>query len=119
MNNKKYYSISEVTEILNIRSHQLRYLEKILPNITVHKLRNRRYYTISDIECFRSYIVKNIENIQLTVPIMPLQESGGYNLTQLLEERPQKLSADKIQQINNLIKNFRDLSISIGQVLAN
>lgn len=50
MQNKKYYSISEVTKLLNIHSHQLRYLERLLPNLTIHKIRNRRYYTRQDIE---------------------------------------------------------------------
>lgn len=69
MNNKKYYSINEVSKILNITHNQLRYLEKILSDITVYKIRNRKYYTANDIKNFKSYLIENVENAQLTMPI--------------------------------------------------
>lgn len=54
MKDKKYYSVSEVSKILNINHNQLRYLEKILPNITIYKIRKRRYYTANNIKNFKS-----------------------------------------------------------------
>lgn len=68
---KKYYSISEVSSKLNIPDYTIRYFEKSNPNFKVKKLRNRRYYTIEDIEIIREsislgnplYIISRIDNL--------------------------------------------------------
>lgn len=53
---KKYYNIGEVSEMLNLPAHRLRYLDKSLgSNLT--KIRGRRYYTLADIE-----LIKKITN---------------------------------------------------------
>ncbi|XVN42903.1 MAG: MerR family transcriptional regulator [Candidatus Rickettsia vulgarisii] len=197
MNDKKYYSNSEVSKILNINHNQLRYLEKILSHITIYKIRNRKYYTAEDIEHFKSYIMKNMDSVQLTMPIEPqrcesvtenfekptsltesvrvallyepdmltstyyLQNEHNVISNQLITDKklPEKsldlatpcvyeddmplfalasrenilskfndedlgqssvtkLSDDRLQQINNLIKNLRDLSLFIEQALS-
>jgi DNA-binding transcriptional MerR regulator len=63
MENKKYYSISEVTKILRIHDYQLRYLEKISANFTVHKVRGRRYYTNKDIDFLKNSLEQSAKNI--------------------------------------------------------
>jgi len=97
MQDKKYYSISEVTNLLNIPSHQLRYLEKRLPYFVIHKINNRRYYTSQDIKYLKTHIAPKI--LKLEQPIIP------------------KLSDDQINKINCLIKNFQDLAIFIRQIV--
>ncbi|WP_425360046.1 MerR family transcriptional regulator [Candidatus Tisiphia endosymbiont of Ceraclea dissimilis] len=98
MQDKKYYSISEVTKLLNIHSHQLRYLERMLPNLAIHKIRNRRYYTSQDIEYLKTHMANKIVPLEL--------------------EQPADLLDNQINKIDYLIKNFYDLSLTIQQILS-
>jgi DNA-binding transcriptional MerR regulator len=99
MQDKKYYSISEVTNLLNIPSHQLRYLEKKLPELVIHQIRNRRYYTSNNITYLKDYLAKNI-----------LIDSEESMLEKSLDNHEYR--------INKLIKNFQNLAILIKQVIA-
>lgn len=47
---KKYFSISEVSEIIGLPEHKLRYIEKTNNKIKITKIRGRRYYKTSDIQ---------------------------------------------------------------------
>jgi len=56
---KKYYSISEVSHILGIKPHNLRYAEGNLGSkLTI--IRGRRHYKSSDIETIRAYFAQNV-----------------------------------------------------------
>jgi len=100
MQDKKYYSVGEVTKILNIHSHQVRYLELVVPNLVIHKIRNRRHYTNDNIKNLRDYIIaKNIIKSEKTIVA--------------------KLSDSQINRINCLIQNFRILSINIQKIIVN
>ncbi|WP_341756161.1 MULTISPECIES: MerR family transcriptional regulator [unclassified Candidatus Tisiphia] len=98
MQDKKYYSIGEVTKLLNIHSYQLRYLERMLPNLTIHKIRNRRYYTSQDIEYLKTHMTTKSVPIEL--------------------EQPLDLLDNQVNKIDCLIKNFYDLSLTIQQILS-
>ena len=41
---KKYFSIAEVSEITGLSTHKLRYVEKSDLNLSIIKMRGRRYY---------------------------------------------------------------------------
>lgn len=58
MKSKKYYTISEVTHILNVRGSQLRYLEKALSTLRVIQVKGRRYYTNENIKIIQSKLSK-------------------------------------------------------------
>lgn len=93
---KKYSSIGEVIKLLNIQAHQLRYLESILPELAVHKIRNRRYYTNHDIEYLRNHLAKSKSN----------------------KDQPITLSMiNRIQRIDQLINKFLTLSVSINKLI--
>jgi DNA-binding transcriptional MerR regulator len=47
---KKYYTIGEVSELMDLPSHVLRFWEKSFPAIKPQKARGRRYYKIDDID---------------------------------------------------------------------
>lgn len=47
---KRYFSIQDVANITGIKPSKLRYLEKNSQDLAVNKIRNRRYYSIEDIE---------------------------------------------------------------------
>ena len=57
--NKKYYSISEVSELCNIKSHTLRFWEKEFQDLKpITRKGNRRYYQVQDIQ-----LVKKIQSL--------------------------------------------------------
>ena len=56
---KKYYSISEVSELCNIKSHTLRFWEKEFKDLKpITRKGNRRYYQAQDIQ-----LVKTIQSL--------------------------------------------------------
>ncbi len=58
---KKYYAISEVAELLGLKQHALRYADNLLGRkLTV--IRGRRYYTKPDIEIIRNSLVKTTDS---------------------------------------------------------
>ena len=80
---KKYYSISEVSELCNIKSHTLRFWEKEFKDLRpITRKGNRRYYQAEDIQ-----LVKTIQSL--------LYEEGmtisgaKKNLQSNLREEPQ------------------------------
>lgn len=52
---KKYFSISETSEITSLPINKLRYIEKSDPKIKVTKIRERRYYTRQHIDYIRKH----------------------------------------------------------------
>jgi DNA-binding transcriptional MerR regulator len=81
--NKKYYSISEVSELCNVKSHTLRFWEKEFKDLKpITRKGNRRYYQAEDIQ-----LVKTIQSL--------LYEEGmtisgaKKNLQSNLREKPQ------------------------------
>ena len=81
--NKKYYSISEVSELCNVKSHTLRFWEKEFKDLKpITRKGNRRYYQAEDIQ-----LVKTIQSL--------LYEEGmtisgaKKNLQSSLREKPQ------------------------------
>lgn len=47
---KKYFTIGEVGEICDLKSHVLRYWEQMFPQLQPSKRRGRRYYQKKDVE---------------------------------------------------------------------
>jgi DNA-binding transcriptional MerR regulator len=97
--NKKYSSIGEVIKLLNIQAYQLRYLESTLPELTVYKIRNRRYYTNNEIEYLRNHLAKNKNDKEQ--PIIT------------------KSTTNQVQRIDQLINKFRILSGKINELINN
>lgn len=50
---KKYYPIGEVSEMLSISQHSLRYMDNIL-KLKVTRIRGRRYYKQDEIELLKA-----------------------------------------------------------------
>lgn len=57
--NKKYYSISEVAEMLKIKMHNLRHMDELLGK-KLTRIRGRRYYQTKDIELLKSILGSKI-----------------------------------------------------------
>ena len=64
---KKYFSISEVSQITGVPVHKLRYLEKSKTGIEVFQIRGRRYYTASDIALINKILEQNNKSGQLNL----------------------------------------------------
>ncbi|MEA3404987.1 MAG: MerR family transcriptional regulator [Pseudomonadota bacterium] len=47
---KKYFTIGEVSELCDLKSHVLRYWEQVFPQLEPSKRSGRRYYQRSDVE---------------------------------------------------------------------
>ncbi|GJM06869.1 MAG: MerR family transcriptional regulator [marine bacterium B5-7] len=50
---KRYFTIGEVSELCEVKSHVLRYWESEFPPLRPSKRRGRRYYTRDDVEMVR------------------------------------------------------------------
>jgi DNA-binding transcriptional MerR regulator len=64
MMSKKYYSISEVADILGVKAHNLRYLDALLGK-KLTRIRGRRYYQLKDIDILR----KNLEVVSPEIAV--------------------------------------------------
>ena len=47
---KKYFTIGEVSELCDLKSHVLRYWEQVFPQLEPSKRSGRRYYQRADVE---------------------------------------------------------------------
>jgi DNA-binding transcriptional MerR regulator len=75
--NKKYYTINEVSNLVNVSQASLRYFEKISPKFKICKIRGRRYYTEQDIQNLNAHFCKGIkmdgENILMQIEYLEKQ----------------------------------------------
>ncbi len=122
MESKRYYSISEVTKILEAHDYQLRYLEKISPNFIIYKIRGRRYYTNKDIEFLKNLLQQNNKDISTT---NNYTKSKGLKRAKPLATKlikPLQLELQEVSSISNkidsLINKFNKLSIGLKEVMA-
>ncbi len=97
MQQTKYYTISEVADLLNISQPSLRYFEKIIARLKIRKIRGRRYYSQENIEILRNKI-GNITTVN----------SGQKQYSFFAEEKPQisKEKQTKIVNSKNIIEKI-------------
>lgn len=85
--NKKYCTISEVSEILGVKEHNLRYLDPLLgKKLTV--IRGRRYYQEGDIDIIKKALATNSKVIKVT----PSAESMDNLMNSMLTLRDELIS---------------------------
>jgi DNA-binding transcriptional MerR regulator len=87
--NKKYFSINEVSNITGFSHSQLRYLEKTNPDIKIHQINSRRYYTQENINLIQKNHAKLLPFEQYIMDTQDHQQ--------------------KIEQLDQLIAKFRSL----------
>ena len=98
---KKYYSISEVSELCNIKSHTLRFWEKEFKDLKpITRKGNRRYYQIQDIK-----LIKKIQSL--------LYEDG---MTISGAKKNIMSSSKKENQADNSHKIVRDLEDLLDKI---
>ena len=98
---KKYYSISEVSELCDIKSHTLRFWEKEFKDLKpITRKGNRRYYQSQDIK-----LIKKIQSL--------LYEDG---MTISGAKKNIKSSSKKENQADNSRKIVRDLEDLLDKI---
>jgi len=98
---KKYYSISEVSELCNIKSHTLRFWEKEFNDLKpLTRKGNRRYYQSQDIK-----LIKKIQSL--------LYEEG---MTISGAKKNIMSSSEKVNQADNSHKILKDLEDLLDKI---
>lgn len=107
---KKYFTIGEVSEICQLKSHVLRYWEQVFPQLNPNKRRGRRYYQKADVELLVE--IKSLLHEQgYTIPGAKARLSQA-NFTHTLVEgathdETGSHSLDKIKQLHHELITFK------------
>lgn len=101
---KKYYRIGEVSELIGVEPHVLRYWEGEFRQIRTHRVAKQRLYRIEDIDFIRR--------------IKTLLYDQGFTIAgakrQIAEEHKIKDAGDSI---NRLLKEIRHELIAIREII--
>ena len=100
---KRYFTISEVSELCEVKAHVLRYWEQEFSVLAPQKRRGRRYYTYDDIILVRK--------------IRRLLYDEGFSIVgarkQLTQKPEQKTRASLGGVIQNLESIIREIDVAI------
>ncbi|WP_029935845.1 MerR family transcriptional regulator [Thiomicrospira pelophila] len=107
---KKYFTIGEVSQICQLKSHVLRYWEQVFPQLNPNKRRGRRYYQKADVELLIE--IKSLLHEQgYTIPGAKARLSQANYTQDLIESAVQEdvatNSLDKIKQIHTELLTFK------------
>jgi DNA-binding transcriptional MerR regulator len=108
---KKYFSITEAGNMCALPAHKLRYIDKTDKNISIVKIRGRRYYTKENL----LYLIKHYSDIE-QIDIKPIEKSiiSGTTTPPLNEKTipTDNIEIDHsiIEQIDILLEKFYKLS---------
>ena len=109
MLSKKYFSITEASNMSALAPHKLRYIDKVDQNISIVKIRGRRYYTMENIK----YLVDQYADIDQPIINKPVQEPIE---TQINHQETSKTDHQFIARIDHLLNNFNDLAKHLRQI---
>lgn len=76
MHSKKYYTISEVAEMLSVSQSSLRYAEKTLPKLKIRTLNGRRYYNDENIRMLKNKIGKPLDYSSILLKLDYLEKQS-------------------------------------------
>ena len=99
---KKYYSISEVSDLCNIKSHTLRFWEKEFKDLKpITRKGNRRYYQADDIQ-----LVKTIQTLlyEEGMTIAGAKKNLQFKLRAEPQDNKLKKVIDDLEALLNKIK---------------
>ena len=112
---KTYYSISEVSKMLNIQEHTIRFWDSKLPELSQRKIRGKtRFFNLKQIEKLSKLndILKKNDSITLAYEILSKNNnknsSININNTDNLKGDSIKLRQNNLK-IKNISKNLKDL----------
>jgi len=109
---KKYFTIGEVAELCQLKSHVLRYWEQVFPQLEPSKRRGRRYYQRVDVELVLE--IKTLLHDQgFTIPGAKSRlAKKGTDLTDATLNSDQKSSLELLQSMQQELREFRQYIVN-------
>ena len=109
---KKYFTIGEVAELCQLKSHVLRYWEQVFPQLEPSKRRGRRYYQRVDVELVLE--IKTLLHDQgFTIPGAKSRlAKKGPDLTDATLNSDQKSSLELLQSMQQELQEFRQYIVN-------
>lgn len=102
---KKYFTIGEVSEYCQLKSHVLRYWEQVFPQLQPNKRRGRRYYQKRDVELVIE--IKSLLHDQgFTISGAKIRLAKGDLVAEKLENAPQSIE-QQLQVMRNELRTFQ------------
>lgn len=106
---KKYFTIGEVSEYCQLKSHVLRYWEQVFPQLQPNKRRGRRYYQKRDVELVIE--IKSLLHDQgFTISGAKVRLAKGDLIAEKLESAPQPIE-QQLQVMRNELRTFQQYFI--------
>jgi|ACQI01.1.fsa_nt_gi DNA-binding transcriptional MerR regulator len=104
---KKYFTIGEVAELSELKSHVLRYWEQVFPQLEPSKRRGRRYYQKKDVLLVLE--IKSLLHDQgFTIPGAKVRLSKRHlDVSDSNLDQEQRSVVEELQQIQSELKEFR------------
>lgn len=105
---KKYFTIGEVSEICQLKSHVLRYWEQVFPQLKPNKRRGRRYYQKADVELLVE--IKSLLHEQgYTIPGAKARLSQMSYTQTILEEKTDSNNVlfEQIKELHSELLTFK------------
>jgi DNA-binding transcriptional MerR regulator len=104
---KKYFTIGEVADLCQLKSHVLRYWEQVFPQLEPSKRRGRRYYQKKDVLLVME--IKSLLHDQgFTIPGAKARLSKGeVNLADSSLTQEQKSAVELLQKMKTELGEFR------------
>ena len=104
---KKYFTIGEVAELCQLKSHVLRYWEQVFPQLEPSKRSGRRYYQRVDVELVLE-IKSLLQDQGFTIPGAKARLSkGAVDLTNSTLSEEQKTAIELLQTMQGELMQFR------------
>lgn len=105
---KKYFTIGEVADICQLKSHVLRYWEQVFPQLEPSKRRGRRYYQKNDVILVLE--IKSLLHDQgFTIPGAKTRLSKrDVDLSDASLNVEQKTTVKELQQMKSELIEFRN-----------
>ncbi len=112
---KTYYSISEVSKMLNIQEHTIRFWDSKLPNISKRNSKGKtRFFNLKQIDKLSKLNDILKKNDSLTLAYAILSKNSNTNLSKKInhidnfkgDSIKYRKNIDKIKNISNNLKNL-------------
>ncbi|PPR46407.1 MAG: hypothetical protein CFH19_01258 [Alphaproteobacteria bacterium MarineAlpha5_Bin9] len=117
MNKKNYISISEVSKLLNINTHVIRYWDSNIEGLST-KLNGskRRYFNhsnIKNLKILKSLLHTNGKSHYSIITAKNIMKNKNFNIKsyQVKDDKSNTLFIDSLNEISNNLKNLIKLKI--------
>lgn len=103
---KKYFTIGEVSEFCQLKSHVLRYWEQVFPQLQPNKRRGRRYYQKQDVALVVE--IKSLLHEQgFTISGAKVRLSKGEDVSDVKFDPVPHSPQQQLQKIRQELKAFQ------------